>query len=173
MRICCLKVRHSAIRTLFQSLSSHGHKLTLPMWKRCLWNLVFPLVDTVRHLVSRHVTSMQISDYVQFQIYGCSFCTRNWAGFFCSRRLSRGITGRVSTSLLIVFLFGFSWLRLQLLQRINGMGRSWAQKGASLFTCLSITGILVFWFSISCWISWWEIFHPETRNCTFPGLQST
>jgi hypothetical protein len=52
MRICCLKVRHSAIRTLFQSLSSHGHKLTLPMWKRCLWNLVFPLVDTVRHLAS-------------------------------------------------------------------------------------------------------------------------
>jgi hypothetical protein len=102
------EVRHSAIRTLFQSLSSHGHKLTLPMWKRCLWNLVFPLVDTVRHLVSRHVTSMQISDYVRFQIYRCSFCTRNWAGFFCSRRLSRGITGRMSTSLLIVFLFGFS-----------------------------------------------------------------
>jgi hypothetical protein len=25
---------------------------------------VFPLVDTVRHLVSRHVTSMQISDYL-------------------------------------------------------------------------------------------------------------
>jgi hypothetical protein len=46
------EVRHSAIRTLFQSLSSHGHKLTLPMWKRCLWNLVFPLVDTVRHLAS-------------------------------------------------------------------------------------------------------------------------
>lgn len=25
---------------------------------------MFPLVDTVRHLVSRHVTSMQISDYL-------------------------------------------------------------------------------------------------------------
>jgi hypothetical protein len=35
-----------------------------------------------------------------------------------------------------LILYG-TWL--QLLQRINGMGRSWAQKGANLFTCLSIT----------------------------------
>lgn len=46
------EVRVSAIRTLFQSLSSHGHKLSTDMWEHCLWRLVFPLLTDVRHLAS-------------------------------------------------------------------------------------------------------------------------
>ncbi|KAL2622814.1 hypothetical protein R1flu_003019 [Riccia fluitans] len=46
------EVRNSAIRTLFQSISGHGYKLSLAMWRHCLWNLMFPLVETVRHLAA-------------------------------------------------------------------------------------------------------------------------
>ncbi|XP_057816566.2 uncharacterized protein LOC131029908 isoform X2 [Cryptomeria japonica] len=46
------EVRISAIRTLFQSLSSHGHKLSTDMWEHCLWRLVFPLLTDVRHLAA-------------------------------------------------------------------------------------------------------------------------
>lgn len=66
-------MQHSAIPTLFPSLTSHRHKFTLPMWKHCLWNLLFHLVDSVCHLVSRWFTSTQISNCVWFQIYTCSF----------------------------------------------------------------------------------------------------
>lgn len=46
------EVRNSAIRTLFQSLSSHGHKLSKDMWNRSLWEFVFPLLTSVRHLAA-------------------------------------------------------------------------------------------------------------------------
>ncbi|KAL3691163.1 hypothetical protein R1sor_004814 [Riccia sorocarpa] len=46
------EVRNSAIRTLFQSMSGHGFKLSVSMWRHCLWNLMFPLVETVRHLAA-------------------------------------------------------------------------------------------------------------------------
>eukprot|EP00249_Psilotum_nudum_P022267 c28446_g1_i3 orf=509-5821(-) len=46
------EVRNSAIRTLFQSTASHGHKLSITMWEQCLWNLIFPLLETVRHLAA-------------------------------------------------------------------------------------------------------------------------
>eukprot|EP01018_Ginkgo_biloba_P023241 Gb_33881 [translate_table: standard] len=46
------EVRNSAIRTLFQSLSSHGHKLSKEMWEHCLWKFVFPLLNSVRHLAA-------------------------------------------------------------------------------------------------------------------------
>ncbi|BBN13645.1 protein MON2 [Marchantia polymorpha subsp. ruderalis] len=46
------EVRNSAIRTLFQSVSGHGYKLSMSMWRHCLWNLMFPLVETVRHLAA-------------------------------------------------------------------------------------------------------------------------
>ncbi|KAH9318494.1 hypothetical protein KI387_020263, partial [Taxus chinensis] len=46
------EVRNSAIRTLFQSLSSHGHKLSTDMWEHCLWKLVFPLLTSVQHLAA-------------------------------------------------------------------------------------------------------------------------
>ncbi|KAI5060182.1 hypothetical protein GOP47_0024602 [Adiantum capillus-veneris] len=46
------EVRNTAIDTLFMSISRHGHKLSPPMLEHCLWNLVFPLIDTVRHLAS-------------------------------------------------------------------------------------------------------------------------
>lgn len=49
------QIRHSAIRTLFQSISSHGHQLSTAMWEHCIGALVFPMVDTVRTLVSVHV----------------------------------------------------------------------------------------------------------------------
>lgn len=49
------QIRHSAIRTLFQSMSSHGHQLSTAMWEHCIGTLVFPMVDTVRTLVSMHI----------------------------------------------------------------------------------------------------------------------
>ncbi|KAL6005243.1 hypothetical protein ACLOJK_005805 [Asimina triloba] len=45
-------VRNSAIRTLFQTLGSHGQKLSSSMWEDCLWNYVFPILDSVRHLAA-------------------------------------------------------------------------------------------------------------------------
>lgn len=46
------EVRNTAIDTLFMSISRHGLKLSPAMLEHCLWNLVFPLIDTVRHLAS-------------------------------------------------------------------------------------------------------------------------
>lgn len=46
------QVRNSAIRTLFQTLGSHGQKISRSMWDACLWNYVFPILDCVSHLVS-------------------------------------------------------------------------------------------------------------------------
>ncbi|MCO5552454.1 hypothetical protein L7F22_005965 [Adiantum nelumboides] len=46
------EVRNTAVDTLFMSVSRHGHKLSSTMLDHCLWNLVFPLIDTVRHLAS-------------------------------------------------------------------------------------------------------------------------
>ncbi|KAL3843987.1 hypothetical protein ACJIZ3_001390 [Penstemon smallii] len=41
------EVRNSAIRMLFQTLGSHGHKLSTSMWEYCLWNYVFATLDRV------------------------------------------------------------------------------------------------------------------------------
>ncbi|XXG73744.1 hypothetical protein AAC387_Pa07g2600 [Persea americana] len=46
------EVRNSAIRTLFQTLGSHGQKLSSNMWEDCLWNYVFPILDNVTHLAA-------------------------------------------------------------------------------------------------------------------------
>ncbi|KAG0558241.1 hypothetical protein KC19_10G013800 [Ceratodon purpureus] len=46
------EIRHSAIRTLFQSMSSHGNQLSTAMWEHCIGTLVFPMVDTVQTLAS-------------------------------------------------------------------------------------------------------------------------
>ncbi|MQM19579.1 hypothetical protein Taro_052586, partial [Colocasia esculenta] len=46
------EVRNAAIRTLFQTLGSHGQKLSRSMWEDCLWNYVFPILDSVDHLAS-------------------------------------------------------------------------------------------------------------------------
>ncbi|CAL9055746.1 unnamed protein product [Musa banksii] len=46
------EVRNSAIRTLFQTLGSHGQKIPGSMWEDCLWNYVFPILDRVSHLAS-------------------------------------------------------------------------------------------------------------------------
>lgn len=43
------EVRNSAVRTLFQILSSHGQKLSKKMWEDCLWNYVFPTLDRASH----------------------------------------------------------------------------------------------------------------------------
>uniref|UniRef100_A0A0D9YFK8 Protein MON2 homolog n=1 Tax=Oryza glumipatula TaxID=40148 RepID=A0A0D9YFK8_9ORYZ len=37
------EVRNSAVRTLFQTLSTHGQKLSKTMWEDCLWIYVFPM----------------------------------------------------------------------------------------------------------------------------------
>ncbi|XP_034218280.1 protein MON2 homolog isoform X3 [Prunus dulcis] len=44
------EVRNSAIRTLFQTLGSHGQKLSKSMWEDCLWNYVFPTLDRASHM---------------------------------------------------------------------------------------------------------------------------
>ncbi|XP_039022425.1 protein MON2 homolog isoform X2 [Hibiscus syriacus] len=46
------EVRNSAIRTLFQILGGHGHKLSESMWEDCLWNYVFPTLDRVSHMAA-------------------------------------------------------------------------------------------------------------------------
>ena len=45
------QVRNTAIDTLFMSITRHGYKLSPAMLDHCVWKLVFPLIDTVRHLV--------------------------------------------------------------------------------------------------------------------------
>ncbi|KAK3162088.1 hypothetical protein QOZ80_1BG0085230 [Eleusine coracana subsp. coracana] len=46
------EVRNSAVRTLFQTLSTHGQKLCKSMWEDCLWLYVFPMLEHVSHLAS-------------------------------------------------------------------------------------------------------------------------
>ncbi|XP_048499191.1 uncharacterized protein LOC104890970 isoform X6 [Beta vulgaris subsp. vulgaris] len=46
------EVRNSAIRTLFQTLGTHGQKLSKSMWEDCLWNYVFPSLDRASHLAA-------------------------------------------------------------------------------------------------------------------------
>ncbi|XP_021742311.1 protein MON2 homolog [Chenopodium quinoa] len=46
------EVRNSAIRTLFQTLGTHGQKLSMSMWEDCLWNYVFPSLDRASHMAA-------------------------------------------------------------------------------------------------------------------------
>ncbi|CAI9769498.1 unnamed protein product [Fraxinus pennsylvanica] len=46
------EVRNSAVRTLFQTLGIHGQKLSKSMWEGCLWNYVFPTLDSVSHMAA-------------------------------------------------------------------------------------------------------------------------
>lgn len=46
------EVRNSAVRTLFQTLGSHGQKLSKNMWEDCLWNYVFPTLDRASHMAA-------------------------------------------------------------------------------------------------------------------------
>ncbi|XP_022155395.1 protein MON2 homolog isoform X2 [Momordica charantia] len=46
------EVRNSAIRTLFQSLGSHGQKLSESIWETCLWDYVFPILDHASHMAA-------------------------------------------------------------------------------------------------------------------------
>ncbi|KAL5219869.1 hypothetical protein ABZP36_024582 [Zizania latifolia] len=46
------EVRNSAVQTLFQTLSTHGQKLSKTMWEDCLWIYVFPMLERVSHLAS-------------------------------------------------------------------------------------------------------------------------
>ncbi|KAK1432406.1 hypothetical protein QVD17_09302 [Tagetes erecta] len=46
------EVRNSAVRTLFQTLGSHGQKLSKSMWEDCLWSYVFPTLDRASHMAA-------------------------------------------------------------------------------------------------------------------------
>ncbi|KAJ4841109.1 hypothetical protein Tsubulata_003740 [Turnera subulata] len=46
------EVRNAAVRTLFQTLGSHGQKLSKSMWEDCLWKYVFPALDHASHKVA-------------------------------------------------------------------------------------------------------------------------
>ncbi|GJW24696.1 protein MON2 homolog isoform X1 [Tanacetum coccineum] len=46
------EVRNSAVRTLFQTLGSHGQKLSKSMWEDCLWNYVFTTLDRASHMAA-------------------------------------------------------------------------------------------------------------------------
>ncbi|KAJ8760664.1 hypothetical protein K2173_017642 [Erythroxylum novogranatense] len=46
------EVRNAAVRTLFQTLGSHGQKLSESMWEDCLWNYVFPALDRASHMAA-------------------------------------------------------------------------------------------------------------------------
>ena len=42
------EVRNSGVRTLVNTLTSHGGKLSPRAWRDCLWHIFFPLLDDVR-----------------------------------------------------------------------------------------------------------------------------
>ncbi|XP_059649380.1 uncharacterized protein LOC132295225 isoform X2 [Cornus florida] len=46
------EVRNSAVRTLFQTLGTHGQKLSKNTWEDCLWNYVFPTLDRASHMAA-------------------------------------------------------------------------------------------------------------------------
>ncbi|XP_028770763.1 protein MON2 homolog isoform X2 [Neltuma alba] len=46
------EVRNSAVRTLFQTLGTHGQKLTKGMWENCLWNYIFPTLERASHMAA-------------------------------------------------------------------------------------------------------------------------
>ncbi|PKA59746.1 Brefeldin A-inhibited guanine nucleotide-exchange protein 5 [Apostasia shenzhenica] len=46
------EVRNSAIRTLFQTLGSHGQKISKTMWEECLWTYVFPILERVSYMTA-------------------------------------------------------------------------------------------------------------------------
>ncbi|XP_004495778.1 uncharacterized protein [Cicer arietinum] len=46
------EVRNSAVRTLFQTLGTHGQKLSKSMWEDCLWNYVFPTLNRASFMVA-------------------------------------------------------------------------------------------------------------------------
>eukprot|EP00257_Ricinus_communis_P013104 XP_015570469.1 protein MON2 homolog isoform X2 [Ricinus communis] len=46
------EVRNAAVRTLFQTLGSHGQKLSKSMWEDCLWKYVFPALDRASHMAA-------------------------------------------------------------------------------------------------------------------------
>ncbi|KAF5740546.1 protein MON2 isoform X1 [Tripterygium wilfordii] len=46
------EVRNSAVRTLFQTLGSHGQKLSKSMWEDCFWNYVLPALDRASHMAA-------------------------------------------------------------------------------------------------------------------------
>ncbi|XP_071711861.1 uncharacterized protein [Rutidosis leptorrhynchoides] len=46
------EVRNSAVRTLFQTLGSHGQKLSKSMWEDCLWKYVFTTLDRASHMAA-------------------------------------------------------------------------------------------------------------------------
>ncbi|GMH11321.1 hypothetical protein Nepgr_013162 [Nepenthes gracilis] len=46
------EVRNSAIRTLFQTLGTHGQKLSQSIWEDCLWKYIFPTLDRASHMAA-------------------------------------------------------------------------------------------------------------------------
>ena len=46
------EVRNSGLRTLLSTMVSHGGKLPSHLWRTCLWEILFPLLDTVRQLAA-------------------------------------------------------------------------------------------------------------------------
>lgn len=45
-------MRNSGLRTLLSTMVSHGAKLPAHLWRTCLWEILFPLLDTVRQLAA-------------------------------------------------------------------------------------------------------------------------
>jgi hypothetical protein len=45
-------VRNSGIRTLFASLVSHGSRISGELWRHCVWELLLPLLENVKHLAA-------------------------------------------------------------------------------------------------------------------------
>ncbi|XP_065852074.1 uncharacterized protein [Euphorbia lathyris] len=50
------EVRNASVRTLFQTLGSHGNKLSKSMWEECLWNYVFPALGRASHMAATSST---------------------------------------------------------------------------------------------------------------------
>ncbi|GAB2246516.1 hypothetical protein Droror1_Dr00002009 [Drosera rotundifolia] len=50
------EVRNSAVRTFFQTLGTHGQRLSQSIWEDCLWKYVFPTLDRASHMAATSST---------------------------------------------------------------------------------------------------------------------
>lgn len=43
------EVRNCAVRTLFAVVVSQGNRMSSELWDECLWEILFPLLQSVHH----------------------------------------------------------------------------------------------------------------------------
>ncbi|XP_058744123.1 brefeldin A-inhibited guanine nucleotide-exchange protein 2-like [Vicia villosa] len=56
------EVRKSALDVLFETLRTHGHLFSLPLWERIFESVLFPIFDYVRHAIDPSGSSPQVNE---------------------------------------------------------------------------------------------------------------